>query len=181
MSYFTYSLDIYKTYKIYQSFFDQRRKPLNFHSKVFFIILCARKKKKIERKNFTIINDYFVISINFSNLFDQPRYTRREQLAWQEIRRAIKDNYSVEGSWLRMPRQHTFQRRIRLMRCRTSVPISSRGCKHFAGGGVRFDRLAFLVLIPVSRSPEFDSYALENDPHPPYSPPPSSSFAMDKS
>lgn len=55
------------------------------------------------------------------------------------------------------------------MRCRTSVPISSRGCKHFAGGGVRFDRLAFLVLIPVSGSPEFDSYALENDPYPPYS------------
>lgn len=58
------------------------------------------------------------------------------------------------------------------MRCRTSVPISNRGCKHFTGGGVRFDRLAFLVLIPVSGSPEFDSYALENDPYPPYSLPP---------
>lgn len=81
-----------------------KEENLSISTRKYFSSSFAQEKKKIERKNFTIISDYFVISINFSNLFDQPRYTRREQLAWQEIRRAIKDNYSVEGSWLRMPR-----------------------------------------------------------------------------
>lgn len=81
-----------------------KEENLSISTRKYFSSFAQEKKKKIERKNFTIISDYFVISINFSNLFDQPRYTRREQLAWQEIRRAIKDNYSVEGSWLRMPR-----------------------------------------------------------------------------